>query len=135
MKDKVILSDHLNPVMKHVYPDGSGLFQDDDTSIHRARGLTTIIKTANEGISFESTELRVKFQRLTGSVSSNKALHAVSFNLSPVYIHGSSDPHKFDDEWLECSRPNQKSAAACINFEWAQSLFRCEYLKNSVKPL
>ncbi len=37
---KVVLSDHLYPVMKHFYPDGSGLFQGDGTPIHRARGLT-----------------------------------------------------------------------------------------------
>ncbi len=37
---KVVLSDHLYPMMKHFYPDGSGLFQDDSAPIHRARGLT-----------------------------------------------------------------------------------------------
>ncbi len=37
---KVVLSDHLYPVMKHFYLDGSGLFQDDNTPIHRARGVT-----------------------------------------------------------------------------------------------
>ncbi len=37
---KVVLSDHLHPVMKHFYPDGSGLFQDDNARIHRARGVT-----------------------------------------------------------------------------------------------
>ncbi len=37
---KVVLSDHLYPMMKHVYPDGSGLFQDDNAPIHRARGGT-----------------------------------------------------------------------------------------------
>ncbi len=26
---EVVLSDHLYPVMKHFYPDASGLFQDD----------------------------------------------------------------------------------------------------------
>ncbi len=31
---------HLYPMMKHFYPDGSGLFQDDNAPIHRARGLT-----------------------------------------------------------------------------------------------
>ena len=35
---KVVLSDHLYPVMKHFYPDGSGFFQDDNTPIHRAQG-------------------------------------------------------------------------------------------------
>ncbi len=33
---KVVLSDHLYPVMKHFYPDGSGLFKDDNAPIHRA---------------------------------------------------------------------------------------------------
>ena len=37
---KVVLSDHLYPMMKHFYPDGSGLFQDDNTPIHRAQGIT-----------------------------------------------------------------------------------------------
>jgi len=36
---KVVLSDHLYPMMKHFYPDGSGL-QDDNAPIHRARGVT-----------------------------------------------------------------------------------------------
>lgn len=30
---KVILSDHLYTVMKHFYPDRSGLFQDDNAHI------------------------------------------------------------------------------------------------------
>lgn len=33
---KAVLSDHLYPVMKHFYPDGSGLFQDDNAYIHTA---------------------------------------------------------------------------------------------------
>ena len=37
---KVVLCDHLYPMMKHFYPDGSGLLQDDNVSIHRARGVT-----------------------------------------------------------------------------------------------
>ncbi len=37
---KVVLSDHLHPMMKHLYPDGSGLFQDDNAPIHRAGGVT-----------------------------------------------------------------------------------------------
>ena len=37
---KVVLSDHLYPMMKHFYPDGTGLFQDDNAPIHRARGVT-----------------------------------------------------------------------------------------------
>ena len=38
---KVVVSDQLYPMMKHFYPDGSGLFQDDNASIvHRARGVT-----------------------------------------------------------------------------------------------
>ncbi len=37
---KVVLSDHLYPMMKHFYPDGSGLFQDDNAPVHRARGVT-----------------------------------------------------------------------------------------------
>ncbi len=36
----VVLSDHLHPMMKHFYPDGSGVFQDDNVPIHRARGVT-----------------------------------------------------------------------------------------------
>lgn len=32
---KVVLTHHLYPVMKHFYPDGSGLFQDDNAHIHR----------------------------------------------------------------------------------------------------
>ncbi len=37
---KVVLSDHLYPMMKYFYPDGSGLFQDDNAPIHRAGGVT-----------------------------------------------------------------------------------------------
>jgi len=37
---RVVLSRHLYPMMKHFYPDRSGLFQDDNTPIHRARGVT-----------------------------------------------------------------------------------------------
>ncbi len=37
---KVVLNDHLYPMMKHFYPDGSALFQDDNAPIHRARGVT-----------------------------------------------------------------------------------------------
>ena len=37
---KVVLNDHLYPMMKHFYPDGSGLFQDDNASIHGAQGVT-----------------------------------------------------------------------------------------------
>ncbi len=33
---KVVLSDHLYPMMKNFNPDGSGLFQDDNAPIHRA---------------------------------------------------------------------------------------------------
>lgn len=28
---ELILTDHLNPVMKHIYPDGCGHFQDDSS--------------------------------------------------------------------------------------------------------
>lgn len=35
----VIPTDHLYP-LKHFYPDGSGLFQDDPAHIHRAQRLT-----------------------------------------------------------------------------------------------
>ncbi len=37
---KVVLSDRLYPVMKHFYPDESGLLQDDNAPIDRARGVT-----------------------------------------------------------------------------------------------
>ena len=37
---QVVLSDHLYPMMKHFCPDVSGLFQDDNAPIHRARGVT-----------------------------------------------------------------------------------------------
>ncbi len=33
---KVILSDHLLSMMKHFYPDGSGLSQDDNAPVHMA---------------------------------------------------------------------------------------------------
>ena len=33
-----VLSDHLYPVMKHFYSDGSGLLSDDDASIQRDEG-------------------------------------------------------------------------------------------------
>ncbi len=33
---KIVLSDHLYPMMKHFYLDGRGLFQDDNGPIHRA---------------------------------------------------------------------------------------------------
>ena len=35
---KIVLSDPLYPVMKHFYPDGTGLFQ--DVPIHRAPEVT-----------------------------------------------------------------------------------------------
>lgn len=37
---KVVLSDHLYPMMKQFYPDGSSHFQDDNAPIHRARGVS-----------------------------------------------------------------------------------------------
>ncbi len=37
---KVVLNDHLYPMMKYFCPDGSGLFQDDNAPIHRARGVS-----------------------------------------------------------------------------------------------
>ena len=37
---QIVLSDHLCPMMKPFHPDGSGLFQDDNAPIHRARGVT-----------------------------------------------------------------------------------------------
>ena len=37
---KVVLSHHLYPMMRHFYPDESGLFQDDNAPIQRARGVT-----------------------------------------------------------------------------------------------
>ncbi len=40
-QQKNVLSDHVYPVMKHFYPDGSGLFQDNNAPVHRARGVTT----------------------------------------------------------------------------------------------
>lgn len=36
----VVLSDHFYMIMKHFDPDGSGVFQDDSASIHRAQGVT-----------------------------------------------------------------------------------------------
>lgn len=36
----VILSDHLYPMMRHFYPDGSGLFQDDNAPLHRSQEVT-----------------------------------------------------------------------------------------------
>ena len=32
---KAVLSDHLYPMMKHFYPDGKGLFQDDNNPTNR----------------------------------------------------------------------------------------------------
>ncbi len=40
---KVVLSDHLYPMMKHFYPDGSGLFQDDDAPTYKAWGVTGLM--------------------------------------------------------------------------------------------
>ena len=39
-KYTAILSDHLQPMVNHSYPDGSGLFQDDNAAIHQARVVT-----------------------------------------------------------------------------------------------
>ena len=37
---EAVLNHHLYPLMKHFYPDGSDLFQNDNASIHMARGVT-----------------------------------------------------------------------------------------------
>lgn len=37
---KVILNDHLYPVMRHSYPNGTGLFQGDPKPLHRALVLS-----------------------------------------------------------------------------------------------
>ncbi len=39
-KYEVVLSDHLYAMMKHFYPNGRGLFQDDSALVHRAQGVT-----------------------------------------------------------------------------------------------
>lgn len=39
----VILNDHLYHLMKHFFPDGSGLFQDGNAPIHRALHVTQIM--------------------------------------------------------------------------------------------
>lgn len=39
-QDKALLSDHFYPIVKHFYPNGSGLFQDDPTLLHSAREFT-----------------------------------------------------------------------------------------------
>jgi hypothetical protein len=39
-KYTAILSDCFQPMVKHFYPDGSGLFQDDNVPTHRARVVT-----------------------------------------------------------------------------------------------
>lgn len=44
----VVLSDHLYPMMKHFYPDGSGLPQDDNTPIHSAWGVTEWFEYEND---------------------------------------------------------------------------------------
>lgn len=41
MDTKLLLQNyHLYPMKKHIYPDGSGPIQNDDTPIRRARGVT-----------------------------------------------------------------------------------------------
>ena len=30
----IVLTDHLNPMMKHLYPDGNGVLQDDNARGH-----------------------------------------------------------------------------------------------------
>ena len=37
---KVVLSDDLYPMMKHFYPDGSALFQDDNAPMQIVQGVT-----------------------------------------------------------------------------------------------
>ena len=37
---KVVLSDHLYPIIKHFYADRGGLLKDENAPIHRARGVT-----------------------------------------------------------------------------------------------
>ncbi len=39
---KVVLSDHLYPMMKHFYPDGSGPFQNDNAPIHGHEGSLNV---------------------------------------------------------------------------------------------
>ena len=37
---KIVLRNDFNPMMRHFYPDGSSLFQDDNAPIHRTVGVT-----------------------------------------------------------------------------------------------
>lgn len=37
IEKNLMQSDHLYPMMKHVNPDGSGLYEDDNALIHRAQ--------------------------------------------------------------------------------------------------
>lgn len=63
----VILIDHLCPVMMHLYPDGSGLFQDVNFPIHRARWLTEVVDAYENDINqmlwpLQSSDLKQKKQ-------------------------------------------------------------------------
>lgn len=45
---KVILTDNLDPMMKHFYSDGNGLFQDDNAPIQREQGLIEWFEYEND---------------------------------------------------------------------------------------
>lgn len=47
---KGFLTDHLHPVMKHFYPDGSGLVQEDTAPTYRARGLIELFDKSDHGV-------------------------------------------------------------------------------------
>lgn len=38
-------ADHFYPVITHLSPDGSGLYQDESAAIHRAQNLTGLKRT------------------------------------------------------------------------------------------
>lgn len=67
LRDETLLTDHLYSLMKHVYPHGCGIFQEDSAPIHRAQGLA-------EWFDEEKNKWESYFMALTVTRSQNEHL-------------------------------------------------------------